>query len=197
MSRSKSWAVARRILLSRGFWAVLIVVVGATLRLAKEMRTVESYPITSWEKDSSADCGVVLTGGAGRVHEGFDLLADRRVKKLIISGVHRDARLRELITNWTFYGSLHEEDVVLEKRSETTWGNAQQSLPIVEALHCRDVLLITSRLHMWRALHTFKSVFPDSIDIQAQAVVGNRYEGQWGETLIEAVKSLFYSVWAY
>ncbi|MBX2986291.1 MAG: YdcF family protein [Bdellovibrionaceae bacterium] len=167
------------------------------LRLAGEMRAIRTTPLSSWDKEVNADCAVVLTGGPGRVREGFDLLADRHVKKLIISGVHPDARLRDLMPNWTFHHGLKEEDVVLEKRSETTWGNAQQSLPIVEALRCRDIVLVTSRAHMRRAFRTFRSAFPESILIQTQAVVGTRAQPAFLETVVEALKSMFYSLWAY
>lgn len=186
--RRKRWLIAA---------AAALFVLGFAVRLLREIQVVTSTPVNSWTRDVSADCAVVLTGGPGRVREGFDLLAEKKVKKLIISGVHPEVRLRELMPTWTFYGTLREEDVVLDKRSETTWGNAQQSLPIVEALRCRDVLLVTSRLHMSRAYRTFKAVFPESIDIQTQAVVGSRLDPPLWEVLTEAVKSLFYSLWAY
>lgn len=177
--------------------AVSLLVIGFAVRLLREMQVVKSTPVNSWTREVSADCAVVLTGGPGRVREGFDLLSEKKVKKLIISGVHPEVRLRDLMPAWTFYGNLREEDVVLDKRSETTWGNAQQSLPIVEALRCRDIVLVTSRLHMARAYRTFRSVFPESIEIQTQAVVGSRLEPPFWEVLNEAVKSLFYSLWAY
>lgn len=179
------------------FWAGVLLAVGLLVRLGREMQSIQATPITSWEKETSADCAIVLTGGPSRVREGLDLLAEHRVKKLIVSGVYPETRLRDLLPSWTFYGSLKEEDIVLEKRSETTWGNAQQSLPIVEALRCRDVLLITSRLHMSRAYRTFRAVFPESVEIQTQSVVGTRFEPVASETLVEALKSLFYALWAY
>lgn len=153
--------------------------------------------VQSWARTPTADCAVVLTGGAGRVREGFDLLANQNVKRLIISGVYSNARLREIMPVWSFYGSLSENDVVLDRRSETTYGNAQQSLPIVEALKCRDILLVTSRLHMRRSYKTFRSAFPENIYIQKHAIIGGRYESSGWELGFEALKSLFYSLWAY
>ncbi|MGZ3786730.1 MAG: YdcF family protein [Bdellovibrio sp.] len=151
----------------------------------------------SWQKTITADCAVVLTGGPGRVREGFDLLANKSVKKLVISGVYSNARLREIMPAWSFYGSLNENDVVLDRRSETTFGNAQQSLPIVEALNCRDILLVTSRTHMYRAYRTFRATYPENIYIQKHSIIGGRYETSVWETSFEAIKSLFYSFWAY
>ncbi len=162
-----------------------------------ELEEVKKEPIQSWSKDQAADCAVVLTGGPGRVREGFDLLANQKIKKLIISGVHSNVQLHELMPLWPVYGALNENDIVLEKRSETTFGNAQQSLAIVEALKCRDILLVTSRLHMHRSYQTFRVTFPDGIYIHPHSVVSGRYETSVLETLNEALKSLFYALWAY
>ncbi len=166
-------------------------------RTIVEYRHVQSEPVSSWKSTVQADCAVVLTGGSGRVREGFDLLANQNIKKLIISGVFPNAQLREIMPTWTFYGNLKEEDVVLERRSETTYGNAQQSLAVVEALKCRDVILVTSRLHMYRSYQTFRSIFPAQIPIYKQAVVSLKYNSSFFDVLNEAFRSLFYSTWVY
>ncbi|MEN0057940.1 MAG: YdcF family protein [Bdellovibrio sp.] len=189
--------IAKGVWRSRSFW-VLIFLSGVILyRFYDEYQRVQGEVIQSWLKTSSADCAVVLTGGSGRVREGFDLLANQSVKKLIIAGVYSNARLREIMPVWPFYGNLSENDVVLDRRSETTYGNAQQSLPIVEALKCRDILLVTSRLHMYRSYRTFRAAYPENIYIQKHAIIGGRYESSVWEEGFEALKSLFYSLWAY
>ena len=179
------------------FWIVLVLVFFVTYRFTHEYQKIQSEPMISWLKTQTADCAVVLTGGAGRVREGFDLLANQKVKKLIVSGVYSNAQLREIMPVWSFYGDMSENDVVLERRSETTFGNAQQSLPIVEALKCRDILLVTSRLHMYRSYRTFRAIFPENIDIQRHPIIGGRYEPSLLEITFEALKSLFYSLWTY
>lgn len=167
------------------------------LLLATESKKILNTPITSWSEDHRADCALVLTGGPGRVREGFDLLTHQSVKKLIISGVHPQAGLRDIFPQWPYYGELREIDVILEKRSGTTYGNAQQSLALVEALHCRDVVLITSRLHMYRALNTFRNVFPNSVPIYPRAILAGSYKPDFWDLTTEVVKSLFYSFFAY
>ncbi|WP_373999575.1 YdcF family protein [Bdellovibrio bacteriovorus] len=195
--KSKFWRIAKVLLRSRPFWVLLIFVGTVLYRFYDEYQNVQHETVQSWLKTPTADCAVVLTGGAGRVREGFDLLANQNVKKLVISGVYSNARLREIMPVWPFYGNLTENDVVLDRRSETTYGNAQQSLPIVEALKCRDILLVTSRLHMYRSYRTFRATFPENIYIQKHAIIGGRYESSVWETTFEALKSLFYSFWAY
>jgi uncharacterized SAM-binding protein YcdF (DUF218 family) len=159
---------------------------------------VQSEPVTGWSISSQGDCAIVLTGGAGRVREGFDLLSQKTIKKLIVSGVKASSSLTEIFPLWVFYPELKEEDIFLERRSETTYGNAQQSLPLVEALNCREVLLITSHLHMYRAYKTFRSVFPLQIElIKVGLPTARRFSLGFWETAIEALKSLFYGYWAY
>lgn len=162
-----------------------------------EYQKLSAESITSWDQDPSADCAIVLTGGSNRVREGFDLLTRGQVKKLIISGVYSEANLREVLPLWSAYGLASEKDVILEKRSGTTYGNAQQSLALVEALRCRDVILVTSQVHMSRAYRTFRGAFPADYPIYKHSVFSGRGETQFFEVGTEVLKSLFYSLFAY
>jgi len=163
----------------------------------KEQQKVLSTEPSSWTLNQGADCAVVLTGGPGRISEGFSLLDQGRVKKLIISGVNPSSTLYQIFPQLPAYFRVSEEDVVLEKRSGTTYGNAVQSEALVEALKCRDVLLITSTLHMHRALQTFRSRFPLDVQIQPQAIVSGSLKPGVFELYVEVLKSVFYSFWAY
>lgn len=162
-----------------------------------EYEKIIKEPITSWKIENKADCAVVLTGGAGRVREGFDLLSRKTVKRLIISGVYPNAHLREIMPALPFYGEISEEDIFIDRRSGTTYGNAQQTLPIVEALHCKDILLVTSNLHMRRAFLVFRTTYPDKVAIYKHSVISSRSESSIYGLGTEVVKSLFYSLWAY
>lgn len=162
-----------------------------------EIQKIVSVQPKSWSKDFSADCAVVLTGGRYRVQEGISLLSQKRIRKLIISGVNPESTLMEIFPQWIHFGVLDEQDVILEKYSKTTYGNAQQSLQLVEALQCRDIILVTSRLHMHRAHNTFEAVFPDSITILNNSVIPGHYDYGILELFIESTKSIFYSTWVY
>ncbi len=162
-----------------------------------EAKKILSQNVNSWSEDATGDCALVLTGGPNRIREGFDLLAHKSVQKVIISGVNPLTDLKEIFPLWPFYPEVHEQDVVLERRSRSTFGNAQQSLPIIQALRCRDVILVTSRIHMYRALRTIQSEFPATIKIIPRAVVGPTFDPNFYDLSLEIIKCIFYSLWAY
>jgi len=178
------------------FFITIFGVVGAILLVGfyfKEIQNIKSEKVTSWTEDTAADCAVVLTGSRGRVKDGLSLLSRGSIRKLIISGVYEKANLRDIFPEWPYYGDLNSDDVVLEKFSQTTYGNALQTHTLVDALKCKDLILITSQTHMYRAYKTFKSNFPDQFHIIKRSVLG----GDKLEEYEEAIKSLFYSIWIY
>ena len=184
-----------------GRWVSLFSLVASLIFLGWLFRREESLiaaePISAWTEDHRADCAVVLTGGPNRVRKGFDLLSQGQVKKLILSGVNPRSSLREIFPQMAFYGNLSDDDVILEKRSNTTYGNVQQTLALIEALRCRDLVVVTSRVHMYRAMRTFKANFPPNFPLIEYAVLGPRNEADWDEIALEVTKSVFYSLWTY
>ncbi len=162
-----------------------------------EYHLIKSTTISSWTESSEADCGVVLTGGQGRIQEGISLLQQKRIKKLIISGVNPLSSLREIFPALPFYGEVEEKDIVLEKRSKTTYGNAQQSAPIIEALDCKSIVLITSKNHMRRAKQVFIAILPSEITTKQRSVFSYPTDESLEDFYLEVLKSLFYRIWAY
>ena len=140
------------------------------------------------------DCGVVLTGSPGRLREAFEVLGQKKINKLIISGVYKDTHLKEIFPQLPFYPEIDPESIYLEKISGSTFSNAAQSLLLAETLKCKSILLMTSQLHMYRALRTFKSRFPESISMQKYAIINPVRENTLFDVYLETVKSLFYPV---
>lgn len=164
---------------------------------SREYNLVTKHPINSWTDDVTADCAVALTGGPKRLSEGLDLLYTKAIRKLIVSGVYNQAYLMDIFPQWPLLSGISEKDLILEKRSLTTYGNAVHSLSLVQALQCHDILLVTSHLHMYRALKTFQAQYPEHINIIPYATVGTGVRSGFIETWLEVSKSLFYRFWAY
>jgi uncharacterized SAM-binding protein YcdF (DUF218 family) len=193
MLKSKSPFISLKL----GALVALPLLIGMVFFYTREMESIMQTPREAWEKDLAADCAVVLTGGPGRVKEGLDLLVRKQVQRVIVAGVNPQVTLRDLFPQLVLYPQVNEEEIVLERRSETTYGNAQQSLPLVEALQCRNILLVTSYLHMRRAKQTFLAAFPEEIQVIPYGIAGNDFPPRFWELFIEVTKTWFYSLWAY
>ncbi len=156
------------------------------------------HPVYASEGDldqlTEMDCGVVLTGGPGRIREAFEIMGQKKIKKLIISGVYKEAQLSEIFPPLPFYPEINVADVILEKRSESTFGNAVQSLAVVQTLQCKNILLITSQLHMHRAYKIFKTIYPANFPIKKFYVSHLRKDPSEMDLVIETIKSVFYIV---
>lgn len=185
---------------------LVLIVLGSTILLGlfyvsfsfyRHFNRINQYPVTAWTEDHTADCAVVLTGGPNRIDDAFEQLYLKRVKKVIIAGVNPKTQLRDIFPQRFYYGSLDENDIILEKRSLTTYGNAQQALPLLEALNCKDFVLITSKLHMPRAYATFRNHIHPDIPIYQRSTVGVRYQSHWSRVGAEALKTVFYDLWFY
>ncbi len=196
MSKLKSSPIVKKVLKRRFFIPVMAFLLWLALFVRHWGTVVGESADTSFVM-READCAIVLTGGSGRVREGFDLLSRKQVKKLIVSGVNEKSQLREIMPQLFLYGDIQEKDIILDRRSLTTYGNAQQTLPFVEALRCRDVMLVTSHLHMYRAYKTFQGAYPSSIEIVKHAVPAAANESGPLDIGTEVLKSMFYAVWAY
>lgn len=161
------------------------------------IKVIERY--TEPSHALKADCAVVLTGGAGRVREGIALLSRQQIKQLIITGVHQSTTMSEIMPEIIYYPEIDLEKVILERRSISTEGNALQSLVLVEALNCSDVLLVTSDYHMNRALKTYESVFPPNIQITPYVVSSDKTIGRkiWLHAFEEFYKYLFYDIFVF
>ena len=172
-------------------------ILGLGLLLILVSLSLEYYQIVSepesklTDASEAADCGVVLTGSAGRIREAFEILEQKKIKKLIIAGVFKETNLNQIFPHLPFYTHVSEDDVILEKKSESTYGNAIQSLALVKALKCRNILLITSQWHMFRSQRIFRQVYPSSVGI-VKMTVSNKKDFNVFDKLLETIKSSFY-----
>ena len=64
------------------FCTLFVLIISASI---VHLRRIFNEPVSAWHSDPKADCAVVLTGGAGRVREGFSLLGRQLVRRLVVS----------------------------------------------------------------------------------------------------------------
>lgn len=178
---------------STKFFFVLlsIIAVGLIFWVFFETIQLKKSQVTSWLKVIKGDCGLVLTGGPGRVRAGFDLLQRGDIRKLVISGVNPNVTLENIFPQIDLYPAVQRYDIILENRSRTTYGNAVQSAGILKTLGCQKVLVVTSQLHMPRALKVIKNFSP-SIEFEPYSVYADPTQSH---LMYESLKTVFYNIW--
>jgi uncharacterized SAM-binding protein YcdF (DUF218 family) len=107
------------------------------------------------------DGAIVLTGGSNRVSKGLDLLADKKIKDLLVSGVHKDVEIKDIMTLWGKKDKVPPCCITLGREAGNTIGNAQEAKKWIEHSGLKEVYLITANYHMPRALLEFNHEIPD------------------------------------
>lgn len=189
----KSW-------LTRANFLVLICISAIGLisgQIWSALNVIQNSSVQAWGVLESADCAVVLTGGRGRLHSGLQLLRKNQIEQLLVSGVNTETQLVDLVSWLDELMNIRLKNLHLERQSRSTFGNAQHSWPILEALNCRSVYLITSQVHMPRALKTFLAKKPSRIQLIPRSSPAPFQERTLAAQGWESVKYVFYSYWAY
>jgi len=121
------------------------------------------------EPERTTDAIVVLTGGAGRLRAGLDLLARKRARKLFISGVYRGVEVAEILRLGRAAPQALECCVELGYAATDTIGNARETAAWMTAEGFRSLRLVTAAYHMPRSLAEFRRAMP-GIEIVAHPV---------------------------
>jgi len=160
------------------------------------------------------DCAIVLTGMAtynndldrlsleengDRIWQAVDLYHKGRVKKILITGdsgfifergLHEALQLGKVIQGW----NIPKEDIIIECASQNTYENAkftakllQDSFPEMQGL-----LLVTSALHMKRALASFSKQNIKCTSFSTNNKTGPKRGYYFEQFLLPDVRTLFY-----
>ena len=119
---------------------------------------------------AKADAVVVLTGGANRIDRGLETLEKGYARKMLISGVDRDVRPRELAAQYKRSMKLFGCCVDLGFRSVDTRSNALETARWVQRNNVKTVRLVTSDWHMRRARFELNRALPGGVTVIDDAV---------------------------
>lgn len=111
---------------------------------------------------SKVDAAIVLTGGTNRVNKGLDLLATNKTSNLLVSGVHKNVEIRDIMSLWGDHKDAPPCCITLGYEAGNTIGNAQEAKKWVEHIDARTIYVITANYHMPRALLEFHHVLKDA-----------------------------------
>ena len=176
----------------RGLAVVLLLLYGMSSMVTVKplMRWLEGPRPTS-ELRQHYDVAIVLTGmvilrgsrpghlefneHVERILEGISLVKRGIADKLLIAGGSGDAFDRSLsearaLRTFALEFGLRDEQVLVEEVSRNTYENAVKASQIIRAGNYRQLVLITSAAHMYRAAATFykQGLFPQPYPVDFQ-----------------------------
>ncbi len=120
--------------------------------------------------DVKTDGIVVLTGGAGRLARGVQVLNQGYSRTMLVSGVDRSVRPGEFQLANSVAPALLRCCIQLGKQATDTVSNAKETAEWVKRNHHRSIRLVTSDWHMRRARLELEQVVDNSVSIVADGV---------------------------
>jgi uncharacterized SAM-binding protein YcdF (DUF218 family) len=150
-----SWA--RRVLTWGFFGAAAAALVGflGFLLFVYSLDRFEQKP------ETRADGIVALTGGAQRIGDAIDLLAQGYAKRLLISGVNEKTSREEISRLNPGQRRLFDCCVDLDYRARNTIGNAIETRRWAEKNGFDAIIVVTSNYHMPRTLVELDHTLPN------------------------------------
>ncbi len=113
---------------------------------------------------------VVLTGGPGRLARGIEVLQHGSAKRLLISGVGPRIVKPELAAAVEAPRALFGKQVDLGTAATDTRSNATETAAWLAQHHYTSLRLVTSSVHMRRALQELRARIPASVRVLPDAV---------------------------
>ncbi len=150
----------------------------------------------------SIDAAIVLTGGTNRINQGLDLLATGKTTNLLVSGVHKDVEIRDIMALWGTHKGAPPCCITLGREAGNTIGNAQEAKKWLDHLHAKTIYLITANYHMPRALLEFHHEL-QGVDIIPYPVQPEKFDPKekifWTTAFLEYHKFVMttFRVWFY
>ena len=121
------------------------------------------------------DAIVVLTGGSGRLRQGFELLEQDRAQQLFVSGVEQGVEVAELLRIDRIAPPQLACCVVLGYEAGNTRGNAHETAHWMAEQGFSSLRLVTATYHMPRSLLEFQTAMPD-VEILAHPVFTQNFK---------------------
>ena len=117
------------------------------------------------------DAVVVLTGGANRIDQGLVVLESGEAKYMLVSGVDRDVKPKELAAQYPGYTKLFSCCVDLGFRAVDTRSNALETARWAARHKVKSIRLVTHDWHMRRARLELDDAIPDGVRVINDAVM--------------------------
>lgn len=113
---------------------------------------------------------VVLTGGAGRIDRGLELMEAHKARRMLISGVDLDVKPAELAAEYNRPLTLFTCCIDLGFRALDTRSNGLETARWVARNKVKTLRLVTHDWHMRRARLELRLALPDGVKVIEDAV---------------------------
>jgi len=153
--------MARRVTRWIGRLCVTVGLVAVVLLVGGFFWFITRIPSREVRLDRDADGIVVLTGAAARIPDGIELLAAGRGKRLLITGVHRATRAREIARLTPLYSNYFSCCIDLDRSALNTFGNAVEARRWAHEHDFKSLIIVTSNWHIQRAMVELRYQLPD------------------------------------
>ena len=133
------------------------------------------------EPAHAADGITVLTGGVSRIDDAMKLLAQKKAKRVLITGVNRGTTLEQLKHLSTADDRYFSCCVDIDKEALNTIDNATETARWVILNGYGSVIVVTSNYHMPRALAELERAVPGVTFVPYPVVDNNVHIERWWE----------------
>lgn len=131
------------------------------------------YDSTPPREPDFADGIVTLTGANSnaRIATAVSLLQDGKARRVLVSGVNRQASRDDIRTVSNAVKRLYDCCVDLGFTAADTVGNARETLEWAKAMRYHDLIVVTADYHLPRAMLELRAVMPEPLfQLQSYAV---------------------------
>src|SRR5690625_4914973 len=164
----------RRASFRRILWLLPLLALGGLL--AGLVDFARNLPRQSEAPERQTDAIVVLTGGAGRIDRGFELLEADRADRLFISGVYQGVEVSELLRLAQRSPDEMRCCIELGYEASNTRGNAEETAAWARNRDIRSLRLVTAAYHLPRARLELARRLPE-VEILTEPVVTEPWTG--------------------
>jgi uncharacterized SAM-binding protein YcdF (DUF218 family) len=140
---------------------LLVVGLALVLLVAGFFWFVRLVAVVEHAPERNTDGIVVLTGAALRINDALDLLAARRGRRLLITGVNPATRSGEISRLMPEHQRWFSCCVDLDHSATNTVGNAIETRRWIKARGFKSLIVVTSNFHMPRAMAELAHQLPD------------------------------------
>jgi uncharacterized SAM-binding protein YcdF (DUF218 family) len=165
---------------------ILLITITLTLWISGFFWFVGQIPDTQTKphERKRTDGIIVLTGGNGRIEGALRILVREYTKKLLITGVHNQVDLQNILRASGLTGEDPEmglsERIIAGHMATDTKGNAEEALIWMMFENYNSALIVTANYHMPRALYEFQQRMPDKqFELYPIQPAGFHLKGWW------------------